>query len=87
MKKHEHRSDFEVKQLAITAIREDYHKFWDGMNVFDQTAGQERALEALLLRLGYSPHNAFAHGRLIPLADDPRQPLLQPHPKQPVLDK
>ena len=88
MKKAEGRSNWDVEQLALKAIEEHVFGFRHVHNVFETAEGCERALTALFVRLGYSPHNAFAHGKLVPLADDPGSYPVPCYPHQtPVLDK
>ena len=56
-------------------------------NLKDRTWRQEEALGVLLRRLGYSPHNAFDHFSLVPLAHDPHASAYPDDPEQPVLDR
>lgn len=55
-------------------------------NLKDRVWRQEEALGVLLRRLGYSPHNAFDHFSLVPLAHDPHASAYPDDPGQPVLD-
>ena len=88
MKKHEERSNYEVKELALEAVKAEIEWAQNEFNIFQKVNGHERALAVLLVRLGYSPHNAFAHSKLVPLADDPREYSESHFPHQtPALDK
>ena len=88
MKKTEVRSDWQIEDLAVKAIKEEPCGVRGAQSIFKIAGGHENALRALLVRLGYSPHNAFAHGKLVPLADDPDMFGEKCYPHQtPVLDK
>ena len=81
-------SDDRIRQLVVEVIGGENTSWWSKTDLFESEKAQRRALTALLARLGYSPHNALAHGVLVPLKDDPLDYDHKGYPHQaPVLDK
>ena len=81
-------SDDRIRQLASEAIKGNSGVFWSTPDLYNATEQNGLAIRALLLRLGYSPHNAMVHGKLVPLTSEPGEYPPERYPYQtPVLDK